>query len=1305
MNRTFKVAKSLTRGVVVTSEKASSYQGKAVKTVVAAAVALMATGAFAAATDVTLDGENIEVKADQEVVVTSNTATANKNDIDITVSGGKITLNNVQNTTDDHGANLLVSGGDVIVKAGTANNFKNMAITGGTLTIDGGDAAGGAWRSTTNVGGYAWKDEDGNRSTLISNATVKINNGMLWGGAQSGDDEIRKASPLIIKNSKVELSGKTVDQSGILYTGTGKPMQITGSTVTVAKDQFGTIFTPDLTVENSTITNAGTLNIAFSIGSNNETVSGSLNSAQEADSAITLGQGTTFNTSEKGTTNIIAGLTVDGAAVTNAGTLNTKTVTIKSGTVDNTGTLTADTLAIQGGTVNTVAGAKYAVATTSLEKNGTLNLTALNSNQFTSLNGGPEAGKTQDDYAKDQFLVYGTLNLNGGALLANGEALQKMKVGSGSTAATVNVNSDFAIADLAFGTKGTVKVAKDATLTVNDLYLTVNKDSDNKAIISITNDGTVVVTGDVTTPKGLAVSDMQDAVFVNNGTVYTNIDNVVTLTSADGKISAAAITAFGSILNEDSGNVYESADRTLTLTEYNKIATAMGKLTMLNTVVTSNTAGEDLKFSDVATKGLNSPATTVTAAATDKAVTLAPTAAVLVANVKTDAETVTIDGSTAGVTLAGNNGVLFGTGVKKVAVKGTNGLTLGYEAAEKTGSIAGEVTVESGSKLAVEAGSFTIAGIANAGTLAIDGGDLTTSYLTGSATITDGILAVLGNKATTTATGKATPAADSVDPFANAVKVNQITFNGSAADKDSGILAVGADAQAAEAAVLSVYDAHELAGKNIVYLTKQAVFSAEPSQATDYLIDVAQVAASEGFTAKAGVLGNTLASQTLKDIKLANVTAAALEGEAGQKTLRVAQTGSSANATVDFGNWFYGTGYSTTVANGLTDGVITFSPNKDAVKQIEKLNVAALAKDAADNVTFGQNEIVDELAFKTVAYNEAVTDRADELGLRDDERSKYIASAMETYFDQLDTASELAIAGGVFGTTLDINDQVTAALDRRTSLANLNAPRTEGFTPWVDVFGTKNEAKRIYGEGAGYEADIYGAVLGFDYTAACGGVLGLAFNVGQADGNSVGIGSAKVENDADFYGVSLYAAQTFGDFNVKADLGYTQVKNDLKMNGVTKTWKESQDADVITFGVGTEYLVKAGALNVVPHAGIRMTRIDLDDSKYGAEYETMTVYQMPLGVAFSGTFDTNGWKVAPMVDVSVVPTFGDKDAEAKYFGGVKDVVRVVDSNPIRATLGVEAQTGAWTFGVNYGLTAGSDDRLNNSFNANARYTF
>ena len=196
----------------------------------------------------------------------------------------------------------------------------------------------------------------------------------------------------------------------------------------------------------------------------------------------------------------------------------------------------------------------------------------------------------------------------------------------------------------------------------------------------------------------------------------------------------------------------------------------------------------------------------------------------------------------------------------------------------------------------------------------------------------------------------------------------------------------------------------------------------------------------------------------------------------------------------------------------------------------------------------------------------------------------------------------------------------------------------------------------------------------------------------------------KVDNDADFYGFSLYGAQTFGDFNVKADLGYTQISNDLSSTGAFGTVKESLDSNVFTFGLGTEYLAKFGALNITPHAGIRLSRIDMDDSQYGADYDTMTVYQLPLGVAFSGNFDVNGWKLAPMVDLSVVPAFGDKDAVASFYGN--DVTtRVVDTNPIQATLGVSAQNGAWTFGLNYGLTAGGDDRMNNAFNANLRYSF
>ena len=51
MNRTFKVASNKLRGTVVCSEKASSYQGRSVKTVIAAAVASLVAGtAFAAET-------------------------------------------------------------------------------------------------------------------------------------------------------------------------------------------------------------------------------------------------------------------------------------------------------------------------------------------------------------------------------------------------------------------------------------------------------------------------------------------------------------------------------------------------------------------------------------------------------------------------------------------------------------------------------------------------------------------------------------------------------------------------------------------------------------------------------------------------------------------------------------------------------------------------------------------------------------------------------------------------------------------------------------------------------------------------------------------------------------------------------------------------------------------------------------------------------------------------------------------------------------------------------------------------------
>ena len=318
-------------------------------------------------------------------------------------------------------------------------------------------------------------------------------------------------------------------------------------------------------------------------------------------------------------------------------------------------------------------------------------------------------------------------------------------------------------------------------------------------------------------------------------------------------------------------------------------------------------------------------------------------------------------------------------------------------------------------------------------------------------------------------------------------------------------------------------------------------------------------------------------------------------------------------------------------------------------------------------------------------------------------------AAADAYYEGIvadeNTITNMAAYGGAFSTSFDINDQIRNTIDRRSSLANLNVARNAtGITPWVDVMGTWNTADGLYGS-SGYEADIYGATLGADYTASCGAILGAAISIGQADANSVDA-STKVDNDVDFWGVSFYGSHRIGNVNGKFDIGYVSTSNDLSSSSAYfGRFDESLDADIFTVGVGAEYLATVGSLNVVPHAGIRWSSLDMDDSKYGADYDKMNLFQMPIGVAFSGTFDMTGWKVAPMLDISVVPTFGDKDAVASYTGGIKDTVRVVDSNPVQMTLGVNATVDAWTLGVNYGLSAGSDERLNNAFNFHARYTF
>ena len=306
-----------------------------------------------------------------------------------------------------------------------------------------------------------------------------------------------------------------------------------------------------------------------------------------------------------------------------------------------------------------------------------------------------------------------------------------------------------------------------------------------------------------------------------------------------------------------------------------------------------------------------------------------------------------------------------------------------------------------------------------------------------------------------------------------------------------------------------------------------------------------------------------------------------------------------------------------------------------------------------------------------------------------------------------DVAS-LGATTGVQTMTMDAVNQMGETVADRVSLLT---QRAAGVNVWAAANGGMFEAKSLF-DGAGYESDIYSGVLGVDYQFACNAVLGAALTIGTADTDNKN-STVKASTDSDLVGFSVYASKTFADvLGVSADIGYLTASNDVTANGYGQAWKFSQDTDAFTIGLRTEVLAEVGAVKLVPHIGIRYTALSTDgfEAGYKTEIDDQNVFQMPVGVTVSGDFQTGDWTVAPKFDLSVVPTFGDKDADLKL--GITGVnatddlaVRVIDSNPVQATLGVNATNGAWGFGLNYKLGVGSDDRMNNTFNVNVRYAF
>lgn len=659
-------------------------------------------------------------------------------------------------------------------------------------------------------------------------------------------------------------------------------------------------------------------------------------------------------------------------------------------------------------------------------------------------------------------------------------------------------------------------------------------------------------------------------------------------------------------------------------------------------------------------------------------------------------KTVTIDGSASGeatVTLIGKNGALTNdTGVVDFSVADT--LVIGSEAVNN-GAVTHNGDISGSGTLELVNTNLTVSNISTATTNVASNATVTADTVSTSGTVSGTLIAntITGGTSGLTVAGAAQVNGKTVGGVAQDAITGEVNVS------DEGIL--GTNIAAAQRVAAQIVAEDVAAGETdvtapaILYVDKQLKVASDAAitVGTDPT-DVAAYVAPRADDGKVILKENGM---LVVDASAFTLAAAPAEGDETDysvlgKDTKV-DTGSGevyfVNTTktgyVDLGGEISGASADNVDTDSIyvvldetnsdyTNGIVALSFNDQLFGNPESTVSQRLGSLFKTGLTAKEASILYALQDNTAFWAE--DDTAGTLS--------YTVAGQKAY----EQATGGNVTAGVLNVAYDVNAQVTDAIVRH-QLAD-----HQGYGAWADVFYASNEAKKLYGN-SGYKADIYGGVLGFDATFSCGATGGIALTIGQADADTVG-GSLKNSVDSDFWGVSLYAAKDFAGLNVKADIGYIDFSNDFSGIG------DASDASTFTVGLRGDYAAYAGDMfSVVPHVGLRYTKIDTDSVAFNDE-QTMDVLEAPIGVKVVGTVEANGWKVLPAVDFTVVPQLGDKDVKA--FGYANDVT-VLSGGLYNTTVGVEAVNGNLAFGLNASYGFGPDDRANTMVNANVRYSF
>ena len=322
---------------------------------------------------------------------------------------------------------------------------------------------------------------------------------------------------------------------------------------------------------------------------------------------------------------------------------------------------------------------------------------------------------------------------------------------------------------------------------------------------------------------------------------------------------------------------------------------------------------------------------------------------------------------------------------------------------------------------------------------------------------------------------------------------------------------------------------------------------------------------------------------------------------------------------------------------------------------------------------------------------------------------EHVNADTATQVSAFNSAAALSELAGVEHGTYAASNLFTDAISEHMSLTN---EKEHDSDIWAKYIHSKEniDGLAVAGADSKYDVNYNGIVVGADLYKNGKATIGAALSYvdGSVKGNTL---AARTENDATYYGASIYGGIQNEDSAVIGDISYLHGKNDITQRNSDTALTADAKSDAFSIGVRAEKSVKAGVGKFVPYAGIRYMHLGTGNytNSIGMAYDgdDMNLWLLPVGVKYSADVKAGGWTIRPIAEVGYVWNMGDRDAtQTVSLNGASDGFGydVADNGSYIGRFVVEAEKANVTYGLGYEYQKGDSVKAN-KWMANVNWSF